>query len=117
LDAAPYVDRVMETSTTTGTGAVTLLGAVTGYEAFSDDYVNGNRVYYCITDGVNFEVGAGTFNSAGPTISRDLVFESTNADALVNFPAGSKLVFNTQAGVMMFDKGLGLATSMGAVPQ
>ena len=30
-----YADRVLETSTTTGTGTLTLGGAVTGYRAFS----------------------------------------------------------------------------------
>jgi hypothetical protein len=111
-ETPPYVDRVQETSTTTGTGAVTLAGAVQGYQTFADNYVTGNRVYYCITDGTNWEVGAGVYNSVTPSISRDLVFESSNADALVNFPAGSKLVFETNSGLMMIDRGMTLAHLM-----
>jgi hypothetical protein len=117
MDVAPYVDRVQETTTTTGTGAIALGGPVQGYEAFSDDFANGNRLYYCITNGTVWEIGAGTYNSGPNTISRDLVIESSNGDALVNFPAGGKLVFSTFAGVMMVDKGFSLANMMAIIPQ
>lgn len=51
-------DRVLETCTSPGTGTITLLGAVTGYQAFST-VGNGNTCYYAIADqnGANWEVG------------------------------------------------------------
>jgi hypothetical protein len=116
-DAPPYVDRVQETSLTSGTGAVTLSGAVTGYQAFSVKHVTGNRVFYCITNGVDWEVGAGTYNSVTPSVSRDTVLDSSNAGALVNFPVGSKLVFETLCGTMIADKGLTMMLHMAAIPQ
>jgi len=87
-------DRVQETTTTTGTGTVTLAGAVPGYQSFAI-VGNGNTTYYNITDGTNWEVGIGTYTSSGTTLSRDTVLSSSNSDALVNFPAGSKNVFVT----------------------
>lgn len=87
-------DRVKETSTTTGTGTLTLAGAVTGFQAFSV-IGNGNTTYYTITDNTNWEVGIGTYTLSGTTLSRDTVLESSNAGSLVNFPAGSKDVFVT----------------------
>lgn len=87
-------DRVKETTTTTGTGTVTLAGAVSGFQSFSV-IGNGNTTYYTITDGTNWEVGIGTYTSSGTTLSRDTVLESSNAGALVNFPAGTKDVFVT----------------------
>lgn len=87
-------DRVQETTTTTGTGTVTLAGATTGYQSFAI-IGNGNTTYYSITDGTNWEVGIGTYTSSGTTLSRDTVLSSSNSDALVNFPAGSKNVFCT----------------------
>jgi hypothetical protein len=87
-------DRVQETTTTTGTGTLTLAGATTGYQSFSV-VGNGNTTYYNITDGTNWEVGVGTYTSSGTTLSRDTVLSSSNSDALVNFPAGSKNVFVT----------------------
>jgi hypothetical protein len=89
-------DRVKETSTTTGTGAITLLGAVEGYQAFSA-IGDGNTTYYAIynaEDG-SWEVGTGTYTASGTTLSRDTVFESSNAGSLVNFGAGTKDVFVT----------------------
>ena len=80
-----YADRVQETSNTGGTGTLTLAGAVVGYQSFTSAFVTGQTVYYAMTDGVNWEVGKGTFTAAGPTLTREQVFSSSNAGALVNF--------------------------------
>lgn len=91
-----FFDRVKETSSTTGTGTVTLLGAVTGYITFSSVIGTGNYTYYVIE--INslgqWEVGRGTLSSS-TTLTRDLVLSSSNGGALVNFSAGTKNVFLT----------------------
>ena len=91
-------DRVKETTTTTGTGTVTLAGAVTGFQSFAA-IGNANTTYYCIAgqSGSEWEVGVGTYTSSGTTLSRDTVYASSNAGALVNFSAGTKDVFCTYA--------------------
>ena len=89
-------DRVQETTTTTGTGTITLAGAVTGFQSFSA-IGNGNTTFYTIADqsGSNWEVGVGTYTSSGTTLSRDTVLSSSNSGSLVNFSAGTKNVFVT----------------------
>jgi hypothetical protein len=88
-------DRVKETSTTTGTGTLTLAGAVTGFETFSSAIGNTNTTYYAIvntTDG-EFEVGLGTVGAG--TLARTTVISSSNSDSAVDFAAGTKNVFVT----------------------
>jgi len=94
--ALVLADRVRETTTTTGTGTVTLLGAFTGFQSFAV-IGNGNTTYYTIADqnGTNWEVGIGTYTSSGTTLARTTVLASSNAGSLVNFPAGTKDVFVT----------------------
>ena len=94
--ALVLADRVKETTTTTGTGTVTLLGAVTGYQSFSA-IGNGNITYYTIAGqtGSEWEVGIGTYTSAGTTLSRTTVLSSSNSGSLVTFSAGTKDVFCT----------------------
>lgn len=94
--ALVVADRVKETTTTAGTGTVTLLGASTGYQSFAA-VGNGNTTYYTIaaTTGTEWEVGIGTYTSAGTTLSRDTVLSSSNSGALVSFSAGTKDVFVT----------------------
>jgi len=87
-------DRVKETTTTTGTGTITLAGAVDGFQAFSA-IGDGNTTYYAIAAGTEFEVGIGTYTSSGTTLSRDTVISSSNSGSLVSFSAGSKDVFCT----------------------
>lgn len=92
----PHVvkDRVMETTASTGTGTITLGGAVAGYQSFSV-IGNANTTYYTIVGGTEWEVGIGTYTSSGTTLSRDTVLESSNGGSLVNFSAGTKNVFVT----------------------
>jgi hypothetical protein len=90
-------DRVKETTTTTGTGTITLLGAATGFQAFSV-IGNGNTTYYTIAgQGTNeWEVGVGTYTASGTTLSRDTVLSSSaGAPTKTNFSAGTKDVFVT----------------------
>ena len=89
-------DRVRETTSVTGTGSATLLGAVTGFQTFAA-IGDGNTCYYTIADqsGPNWEVGIGTYSSIGPTLARTTVLASSNSGSLVPFGAGTKDVFVT----------------------
>lgn len=84
-------DRVRETSTTTGTGTLTLAGAVTGFQTFSSAIGNTNTTYYTIVNGSEWEVGIGTVGAG--TLARTTVVASSNAGSAVNFSAGTKDVF------------------------
>ena len=84
-----FNDLIKETTTTTGTGTITLAGASTGYATFASQFSVGDTVSYAILSATEREVGTGTLASA-TTITRDEVLYSTNANALVNFSAGSK---------------------------
>lgn len=92
-------DRIKETSTTTGTGPLTLAGAMTGMRAFSAVCAVADTVYYA-AQGVDtagyptpdWEVGLGTYSAAN-TLTRTTVLSSSNAGAAVVFPAGTRQVW------------------------
>ena len=90
-------DRVKDTTTSTSTGSVTLLGAASGFQTFSAGIGNGNTCYYTIAlpGSSEWEVGIGTYTSSGNTLSRDTVLSSSNSGSLVSFSAGTKDVFVT----------------------
>lgn len=88
-------DRVREVSTSSGLGNFTPSGAFTGFVTFAYAIGAGNTTYYTITNDslAQWEVGVGLFD--GTEISRDLVLTSSNANAKVDFGAGTKEVFCT----------------------
>jgi len=90
-------NRVRELTSTEGTGAVTLGGAVGGFQTFAAGIGNLNTTYYTISlnSENEFEVGRGTLNGDSSTLTRTTVLESSNGDAAVDFSAGSKEVFCT----------------------
>jgi len=90
-------NRVREVTSTTGTGAVTLGGAVGGFQSFAAGIGNDNTTYYAISinSESEWEVGLGTLNSDSSTLTRTTVLESSNSDSAVDFSAGSKEVFCT----------------------
>lgn len=99
--ATVYRDRVLETSTTTGTGALTLAGAVTGHRAFSSvmsSSAPADTCYYAIwgvdssgTPTGEYESGFGTYSGAN-TLTRTRVDDSSNSGAAVSLSAGTKYV-------------------------
>ena len=91
-------DRVKETTTTAGTGTITLLGAATGYQSFAV-IGNANLTYYTIAGqtGNEWEVGIGTYTSSGTTLARTTVLANSSGTqpSALSFSAGTKDVFVT----------------------
>ena len=89
-------DRVKETSTTTGTGTLTLAGAMPKFRPFSAVAANNDTAIYGAVHQTldEWEVGIGTWLT-GNLLARTTVLASSNAGGLVNFSAGTKEVLNT----------------------
>lgn len=108
-----YGDRVLETSTSTGTGAITLSGvAPPGRQTFLARFgASSTPVAYCI-EGINldgsqtgqWEVGTGTFDGS-TGLTRTTVLASSNSGSLVNFSAGPKNVFSTAPAAYLLPQG------------
>ena len=88
-------DRVKETTSTTGTGTLTLAGAVAKFQSFSV-VGDGNTTYYAIEsgNGSDWEVGVGTYTASGTTLSRDTILESSNGGTAISL-SGTSTVFCT----------------------
>ena len=89
------VNRAKMTTSTTGTGTITLGAAVDGFQTFTAAGVaNGDTVRYCIEDGTSsFELGSGVFTASGTTLTR-VVSESSNSNNAINL-SGDAIVFIT----------------------
>jgi hypothetical protein len=96
--ALVIANRVKETTTTAGTGTVTLLGASTGFQSFAV-IGDANTTYYSIVGqtGNEWEVGIGTYTSSGTTLARTTVLANSSATqpSALSFSAGTKDVFVT----------------------
>lgn len=113
-----YADRVLETTTTTGTGDITLAGAVTGYRPFNAAIGTGVATDYCIvavdansSPTGEWEVGEG-YLSNSTTLVRSTLLSSSTGSA-ISFSAGTKRVFITQSAQEIVGKGNAYAVSIG----
>lgn len=104
----PYVaDRVRETTATTGTGAITLAGAASGYRSFATAFGSGARVVqYLLVSGSDWEVGKGTFD--GTTgLTRDSIRSSSNSGAAITL-AGTSDVYCTASAELIDNANIGM---------
>lgn len=115
-------DRVLETSTTTGTGALTLAGAVTGFRAFGSVMTSPSDTCWYSLWAVDsngnatgdYEEGLGTYSAAN-TLTRTTILRSSNADAVVTLAAGTKYVAITALAQRVLQLNNELATTFPAV--
>lgn len=113
--AALVADRVKETTTTTGTGSLTLAGASTGFRSFNSALGTNVWFYYAIedADGAAWEVGRG-YLSGSTTLVRSVIHQSSNSGNAINLSAGTHTVFCTLAGDLFGDiNGKILSTASG----
>ena len=95
--ALVVADKVKVRTYSTGTGTITLETVIPGFQSFAA-VGSGNECYYGIEDAAgNWEVGRGTYtNSSGTeSLSRDIIYSSSNSNFPVNFLEGGKTVFCT----------------------
>ena len=92
MTAVKRYDLAQVNTATTGTGTMTLGSPVAGFLSFANAGASdGDTVNYAISDGSNAETGQGTYNSAGPTLTRATVFKSTNSNALISLSGSAKV--------------------------
>jgi hypothetical protein len=105
---------VRDTTTTTGTGNLTLSGtAPTGFVNFNTAFGLNTTFHYVISSsgGAEWEVGEG-YLSGSTTLVRSLVSASSNAGALVNLSSGTKDVRCTFPAREFEDRGVLYALRM-----
>lgn len=94
------VDRAKETTSTTGTGTLTLTGAVSGFvplfNATNGLTADGDTGWFCAESGTQWEVFLGT-RASSTTLQRTTVISSSNAGAAVDFTS-PPVVFSTIPG-------------------
>lgn len=85
------------TTSTTGTGTITLGSAVSGFLSFAGaDVTDGATVTYAITDGSNSEIGRGVYTSSGTTLTRSVI-KSTNSDSAISLSGTAQVMITPAA--------------------
>lgn len=94
------IDRCKETTSTTGTGNLTLTGAVSGFATMASALTsNGDTSWFCAENGTEWEVFLGTRVSA-TELARTTVLSSSNSGSAVSFTAAPTL-FSTVPGAKL----------------
>ena len=83
---------IKEQATGTGTGNITLAGAEQSFFSFSSQISTTTKVFYGIVDGINREVGVGTFTPPA-TLTRDVVEQSNNGGAKISLSGTGLVVY------------------------
>ena len=92
-----YANRIRFTTTTTGTGTISLGTPFSMYQiprsGSTSGLVSGTKVGYCIVDGNNWEVGTGTYTLTSPaTLTRTTVEDSSSGPGVLMNLSGSATV-------------------------
>jgi hypothetical protein len=112
-------DRVKVSTTTSGTADFGLGSATsTAFRSFSGASVtNGATVHYSAYTATEFECGEGIYTAAGPTLSRDTIFSSSNGGLIVTFGSSPTVIISSLAtDVISYEEGTWTPVITGPAP-
>ena len=108
-------NRAKMSTSTTGTGTITLGSALSGYQTFAQAGItNGQTVRYAIEDGTNFEIGSGVYTSSGTTLTRS-VTESSNSDNAISLSGSAEVFITASAADIFVNDGATSLTTTGTI--
>jgi hypothetical protein len=108
-------NRAKMTTSTTGTGTISLGSALSGYQTFAQAGItNGQTVRYTIEDGANFEIGSGVYTSSGTTLTRN-VTESSNSDSAISLSGSAEVYITASAADIFVNDGASTLTTTGVI--
>ena len=108
-------NRAKMSTSTTGTGTITLGSAVSGYQSFANAGItNGQTVRYAIEDGTAFEIGSGTYTSSGTTLTRS-VTESSNSDSAITLSGNAEVFVTATVADLYINDGASTLTTTGVI--
>ena len=108
-------NRAKMSTSTTGTGTITLGSASTGYQTFANAGItNGQTVRYAIEDGSNFEIGSGTYTASGTTLTRS-VTESSNSDNAISLSGTANVFVTATVADIFINDGASALTTTGLI--
>ncbi len=108
-------NRAKMSTSTTGTGTITLGSALSGYQTFAQAGItNGQTVRYAIEDGTNFEIGSGVYTSSGTTLTRS-VTESSNSDSAISLSGSAEVFITASAADIFVNDGATSLTTTGTI--
>jgi len=97
-------NRIRVSTSSTGTGSITLGSSETGYQTFSAGGISdGDEVRFVITEGSAFEISKGTYTHSGTVLSRTLLESTTGA--LLNLQGNAKVFVTAAAEDLMLTSG------------
>ena len=108
-------NRAKMSTSTTGTGTITLGSALSGYQTFAQAGItNGQTVRYTIEDGAGFEIGSGVYTSSGTTLTRS-VAESSNSDNAISLSGSAEVFITASAADIFVNDGATSLTTTGVI--
>ena len=108
-------NRAKMSTSTTGTGTITLGSALSGYQTFAQAGItNGQTVRYTIEDGAGFEIGSGVYTSSGTTLTRS-VAESSNSDNAISLSGSAEVFITASAADIFVNDGASTLTTTGVI--
>jgi len=81
-DMINLYDRVKQVTSTSGTGTITLSSSIPSFEIFSSVLSDGQKTYYAIQNGIQWEVGIGTYS--GNTLARQPIDSNSGTSTLID---------------------------------
>jgi len=108
-------NRAKMSTSTTGTGTISLGSALSGYQSFENAGItNGQTIRYAIEDGTAFEIGSGTYTSSGTTLTRS-VTESSNSDNAITLSGNAEVFVTATVADLFINDGASTLTTTGVI--